>query len=595
MKKAKLLSLCLAGAMLFSGCAPKSDAPVDNKSGMTAGTYEATAKGFGGDLKISVTVDADKITAIDVLENSETEAIGGAALPTLVQEVLDSQSIAIDTVSGATVTSNGFIEALKDALTQAGADLDKMSQAVTGNTEKETVELTTDILVIGAGGAGLTASLSALQEGNKVVLLEKMSFAGGASSMAGAGTTATGSKWQIESGYEDSPEMLKADMLANGHNYNDEATLDIFVNTVGAAFDWLVDPEGANVEYDNSEPGRTYSGVGRGAGVVKTLLQRVEDAGGDVYLNTAGTELIIENGKVVGAKAESKDKIYTVNAKAVILATGGFGANDELVPAEYQEFVYAGAAGATGDAIEMTKAVDADLINMEFVNVQPNSIVMPSGLGQYCNPGVGGAYATSGAFLVNENGVRFANEQGKAYDLIQAMKQNKTNYLILDQASFDAFNKGMIGSAIYTEENVKEWLENNGSSNPVMVKGETLEDLAKTLNLPEGSLTAAAEKYNADVAAGTDEFGRKLTVEISNDGPYYAVQMWLRYYATLGGLHINDQMQVLNTNQEAVDGLFAAGEVVGGLEGDIYYGGSLFGWAMTSGRNAGVSASSMIK
>ena len=147
--------------------------------------------------------------------------------------------------------------------------------------------------------------------------------------------------------------------------------------------------------------------------------------------------------------------------------------------------------------------------------------------------------------------VRFANEQGKAYDLIQAMKQNKTNYLILDQASFDAFNKGMIGSAIYTEENVKEWLENNGSSNPVMVKGETLEDLAKTLNLPEGSLTAAAEKYNADVAAGTDEFGRKLTVEISNDGPYYAVQMWLRYYATLGGLHINDQMQVLNTKQEA--------------------------------------------
>lgn len=105
----------------------------------------------------------------------------------------------------------------------------------------------------------------------------------------------------------------------------------------------MVDPEGANVEYDNSEPGRTYSGVGRGAGVVKTLLQRVEDAGGEVYLNTAGSELIIENGKVVGAKAESKDKIYTINAKAVILATGGFGANDELVPAEYQEFVYAGA------------------------------------------------------------------------------------------------------------------------------------------------------------------------------------------------------------------------------------------------------------
>lgn len=168
MKKAKLLSLCLAGALIFSGCAPKNDAPVENTTGMTAGTYEAAAKGFGGDIKIAVTVDAEKITNIEVLENSETENIGGAALPTLVQEVLDKQSVAIDTVSGATVTSNGFIEALKDALTQAGADMEKMSQVVEGNTEKETVELTTDILVIGGGGAGLTASLSAFRKGIKL-------------------------------------------------------------------------------------------------------------------------------------------------------------------------------------------------------------------------------------------------------------------------------------------------------------------------------------------------------------------------------------------------------------------------------------------
>lgn len=413
--------------------------------------------------------------------------------------------------------------------------------------------------------------------------------------MAGAGTTATGSKWLAEDGVEDSPEKLKADLLANGHNFNHEPTVDIFVNTVGEAFDWLVDPEGANVEYQRPTTSRTYSGVGRGAGVVKTLLEHVEEAGGQVLMSTPATELIITDGKVTGVKAEGEKEVYTINAKAVILATGGFGANDDLVPEEFQKFVYAGAAGATGDAIEMTKAVDADLINMEFVNVQPNSIVLPSGLGQYCNPGVGGAYKTSGAFIVNEKGERFANEQGNAYDLIQAMKENEASYLILDQASFDAFNAGMEGSKIYTEDDVKTWLENNGSSNPVMVGGNSLEDIAKVLNLPEGSLTAAAKKYNQDVDSKTDEFGRDLSLKISEDGPYYAVQMWLRYYATLGGLHVNEDMAVLNTSQDPVEGLYAAGEVVGGLEGDIYLGGSLFGWAMTSGYKAGTSVSEAIK
>lgn len=312
-------------------------------------------------------------------------------------------------------------------------------------------------------------------------------------------------------------------------------------------------------------------------------------------MSTPATELIVTDGKVVGVKAEGEKAVYTINAKAVILATGGFGANDDLVPEEFQKFVYAGAAGATGDAIEMTKAVDADLINMEFVNVQPNSIVLPSGLGQYCNPGVGGAYKTSGAFMVNEKGERFANEQGGAYDLIQAMKENEATYLILDQASFDAFNAGMTGSKIYTDDDVKTWLENNGSSNPVMVGGDTLEDVAKVLNLPEGTLTTAAEAYNQAVDGGTDEFGRALSLKISDDGPYYAIQMWLRYYATLGGLHINEKMQVLNTSQKPIEGLYGAGEAVGGLEGDIYLGGSLFGWAMTSGYNAGTSVAEAIK
>lgn len=619
----KLVSMLLASSLLLAGCAGSSSAPtaavettaattaaveeavattaapettVAEEAGGSGGTFTGKAAGFHGDIVVEITVEEETITDIQVTEHSETENIGEAALPVLVRQALENQTIAVDTVAGATVTSDGFRAAMEEAVKTAGLDMDKFSQAVAAaETEKEEITLDTDIVVVGAGGAGLTASLSALQKGAKVVLLEKMSFAGGASSMAGAGTTATGSKWLAEDGVEDSPEKLKADLMENGHNFNHEPTVDIFVNTVGEAFDWLVDPEGGNVEYQRPTTSRNYSGVGRGAGVVKTLLEHVEEAGGQVLMSTPATELLTADGVVTGVKAESEAAVYTINAKAVILATGGFGANDNLVPEEFQKFVYAGAAGATGDAIEMTKAVDADLINMEFVNVQPNSIVLPSGLGQYCNPGVGKAYGTSGAFIVNEKGERFANEQGGAYELIQAMKENEASYLILDEASFQAFNQGMTGSKIYTDEDVETWLKNNGASNPVMVGGETLEDLGRTLNIPEGALTAAAEAYNQAVEAGTDEFGRALSLKLGSDGPYYGIQMWLRYYATLGGLHVNEQMQVLNTAQGPVEGLYAAGEAVGGLEGDIYLGGSLFGWAMTSGYKAGTTVADAIQ
>ena len=601
----KVLPFVLALALMLSACstgttettAAETTAAETTAAETAAGeTFTGTGTGYHGDITVAITVDGETITDIQVIEQSETENIGGQALPILVEEALANQTFNVDTVSSATMTSNGFREALEAAITSAGLDVEKFGQAAGGETaEKEEVTVDTDIVVVGAGGAGLTAALSALQNGADVVLLEKQAIAGGATAMAGGGTVVTGSQILEEDGVEDTPEQLKADLLANGHNYNDEGTVDIYVNSIGAAIDWLVDPEGGNVEYSRPATSRTISVVGRGAAAVSTLMDGVESAGGQVYLATPATELIIDNGTVTGVKAESDDTVYTINAKAVILATGGFGANDELVPEEYQQYVYAGAAGATGDALAMVESLDADLINMEFVNVQPNSIVLPSGLGQYCNPGVSGAYSTSGAFLVNENGERFANEQGNAYDLVQAMKTNTANYLIMDQASFDAFNAGMQNSNIYTAEDVETWLANNGSSNPVMVQADTLDDLAATLNLPEGSLTAAAEAYNAAVDEGTDEFGRTLTLKLSDDGPYYAVQMWLRYYATLGGLHINDQMQVLNTSQEPIEGLYAAGEVVGGLEGDIYMGGTLFGWAVTSGYNAGTSASTAIQ
>lgn len=580
----RLLAGFLAVLMVLVGCVAAG------AEGMTPGTYTAEAEGFHGTIKLEVTVDAEAITGIEVVEHSETAGIGEAALPVLVESVLEHQTTGVDSVAGATVTSEAFKAALTDALTQAGADMDKMSQPVEAD-ELEAVTMEADVVVVGAGAAGLSAGLKAVQDGKNVIILEKMGVIGGASAMAGSGTMATGSTWQKEDGYEDSPEQLVEDMMENGHNKNDRATVELFANTIGEAFDWLVDENGAAVPYQRSgEPTRTYSGVGRGAGVCQSLCDKFLAEGGTLLLNTPATALIINDGAVTGVMAEGEGKAYTINAKAVVLASGGYGANDELVPDEYKAFVYAGHAGAEGDAIAMVEPLDADLINMDLINTQPNSMILPSGLGQYCNPGVSRAYA-AGGFMVNQDGERFFNEQANAWDLMQAMKANDAQYLIMDQAAFDGFNAGMTGSKIYTMEDVETWLADDYEGQPVMKTAATLEELADKLGIPADALSASAQAFNEAAASGSaDEFGRTPAAAQSEEGPYYALEMHIRYYASLGGLHINDGMQVLNTQQEAIPGLYAAGEVVGGLEGDVYMGGTLFGWAIASGYEAGIAA-----
>lgn len=580
----RLVAGFLAVLLVLVGCVAAG------AEGMTPGTYTAEAEGFHGTIKLEVTVDAEAITGIEVVEHSETAGIGEAALPVLVESVLEHQTTGVDSVAGATVTSEAFKAALTDALTQAGADMDKMSQPVEAD-ELEAVTMEADVVVVGAGAAGLSAGLKAAQDGKNVIILEKMGVIGGASAMAGSGTMATGSTWQKEDGYEDSPEQLVEDMMENGHNKNDRATVELFANTIGEAFDWLVDENGAAVPYQRSgEPTRTYSGVGRGAGVCQSLCDKFLAEGGTLLLNTPATALIINDGAVTGVMAEGEGKAYTINAKAVVLASGGYGANDELVPDEYKAFVYAGHAGAEGDAIAMVEPLDADLVNMDLINTQPNSMILPSGLGQYCNPGVSGAYA-AGGFMVNQDGERFFNEQANAWDLMQAMKANDAQYLIMDQAAFDGFNAGMTGSKIYTMEDVETWLADDYEGQPVMKTAATLEELADKLGIPADALSASAQAFNEAAASGSaDEFGRTPAAAQSEEGPYYALEMHIRYYASLGGLHINDGMQVLNTQQEAIPGLYAAGEVVGGLEGDVYMGGTLFGWAIASGYEAGIAA-----
>lgn len=607
-----LLAGALTAAMLLSGCTAQPDAsaqpsgsttPAPSETGSAAifnpGTYEGTGKGYGGDIKVSVTVDETSITDIEVVEQTETEGVGGAALPTLVDKVLSAQSVNIDGVSGATYTSDGFLTAVREAITASGADPDALGQGQTGGDEaKETVTTSTDVVVVGAGGAGLAAALTAAQNGTDVVVLEKMAMVGGASSMAGGGTNATGSQWQQSYGIEDSPEAYFMDIMENGHFFSDARTLWLYANTQGAAFDWLVAEDGAALPYVNSQPspsaehtyGRTFSPEGGGAGVVSALQQKVTDLGVEILLETPAQELMVTDGTVTGVKALAADGTpYEITANSVILATGGYGANTDMLPETVTSLPYAGAVSATGDGLNMATAIGADAINLDKVNIQPHSIILPDGRGQHTFQGCLAMYNKTGSILVSDQGVRFVNEQGSANDIKAGMEQNEHSYLIMDAASFETYAQTCIASHNFTQEQLDQWLEANGTSNPVFAHADSLEDLAAIVGIPSGALTETVERYNGFVSAGEDtDFGRKVSTAMG-DGPYYAVEMNLRYYATLGGLHINDNMQVLDTDGQPIQGLYAAGEVVGGVVGDIYAPGSLFGWAMTSGHNAGLA------
>ena len=433
-----LLAGALTAALLLSGCTAQPEAsgqpsgsasPEPSETGsvtavFTPGTYEGTGKGYGGDIKVSVTVDETTITDIEVVEQSETESVGGAALPTLVDKVLSAQSVNIDGVSGATYTSDGFLTAVREAITASGADPDSLGQGQTGESEtKDTVTMSTDVVVVGAGGAGLTAALTAVQNGADVVVLEKMAMVGGASAMAGGGTNATGSQWQQSYGIKDSPEAYFMDIMKNGHFFSDARTLWLYANTQGAAFDWLVAEDGAALPYKNTEPspsaehsyGRTFSPDGGGAGVISALQEKLAGLGVEIMTETPAQELMVTDGTVTGVKALAADGTpYEITANSVILATGGYGANTDMLPESVTSLPYAGAVSATGDGLNMATAIGADSFNLDKVNIQPHSIVLPDGRGQHTFQGCLAMYNKTGSILVSDQGVRFVNEQGSA-------------------------------------------------------------------------------------------------------------------------------------------------------------------------------------
>lgn len=594
----KYLSLILVLAMVLCmaayGAAP---AQATQAGTYTPGTYTGVGAGKNGDITVEVTFSTEKIESIRIVSHTETPSLSDAAIEQIPTKIVEAQSLGVDAVSGATYTSNGIVEAVADAVKQAGGDVEALKNVQVAAGEHVEEELSTDVVVVGGGGAGMSAAVRLAELGQQVILFEKASFLGGAISVSGGNQVIMGSQLQADNGVEDdSVESMVADFEANGAGKNNEEILTLFAENVGAATDWLV--ASCGIEFDAGlhqlgeySHNRELAYTGGGAGFAERMRKAVERSGATVYLSTKVESLLVEDGAVVGVKAVSTDgtKEYTVHAANVVLATGGYGNNKDMLTDEMKSALYYGPSTSTGDGIRMAEAVNAQTANMEYGKRYPNGIEVDTGIAKSTIAGniVGW---TMSAILVNTDGNRVVNEKASNRTILEEELQQPGGmlYLLLDSETFEVW-KTKLAPAGISEGDIEKYLAANGTTTPVFAHGETLEEAAAAAGVNAENLAATVEKYNSFVEKGEDaDFGRNasyLTMKIGA-GPYYLIEQKPRFATTMGGLVVNTNMQVLNQEGSAISGLYAAGETCGQVMGDDSPSGANNAWAITSGKLA---------
>ena len=544
------------------------------------GTYTSTATGFGGDVTVTVKVSEKEIEEVNIEGEHETENIGTFAVDMLDDQILAAQSPNIDALTGATVTSNAILGALKKDLTEAGADLEAFPKAEDKSDIRKTYEeLETDIVIVGAGGAGMTAAINAVQAGKDVILLEKMPYAGGNTTKATGGMNAAETHYQDEQGIEDSVEQFVEDTMEGGHNINDKELVTTMAENSAEAIDWL-DSIGAPLPKISFSGGATNQrihapedGSGVGAYLVTAFLKKMDELGVNVMYNTTATQLMTLEGEVVGVLAESDEAYYTIHSKAVILATGGFGNNADMIVnyrSDLEGTVTTSAPGIMGDGIVMAEAVSADLVDIDQIQLHPTVEQKTSML-------ITESVRGDGAILVNQDGKRFTNEL-LTRDVVSAAELEQPGsyaYIIFDQR----LREGLKATEKYI-------------STGITVQGDTIEDLAKQLEIDPTVLAETLKNWNQYVADQNDpDFGRDTGMDADlSQAPYYAIKIAPGIHHTMGGVHIDTTGQVIDVNDNPIPGLYAAGEVVGGVHGGNRLGGNAVADIVVFGRIASESA-----
>jgi len=593
-KLKKFLAVLLALSMFVSlaGCGKAESAGTsESTTAIKDGVYEGIGFGKGGEIKVEATIKDDTITNIKVLENSETTGFD-TAMETITKSIISTNSIEVDMVSGCTLTSKGFIEAVNAALTAAGAtpDMLKKNDIASSDIEMKEVTETHDVVIIGAGGAGLTAAIEAKAAGADVIVLEKMPLAGGNTLISGAEYAAANNWLQKEEGIEDSIELHIQDTLIGGDNKAKEELVRVLAENALAGAEWLRDEVGVVWEdelmfFGGHSVKRSLIPAGAsGKEIITKQLAKAEEMNIPVLLKTKATCLITdENGKVIGVEAEGIDANYTFNTnKAVIIASGGFGSNVEMRvkynPEIDETILSTNSVGSTGDGIVLAEEVGASLLGMEYIQTYPICDPLTGTLLYYDDARLYGH-----TIIVNKEGKRFVEELGRRDVMSMSIKAQTGHvcYELLDQKGFE----------------VSKLQENHGPEleylfkNNLLVKADTLKEAADFFEIDAVELQATVDRYNGYVADGKDpEFNKRSLPSTIEVGPFYICKAVPAVHHTMGGIEINTNAQVLDKEGKVIGGLFAAGEVTGGIQGTNRLGSNALADITVFGRIAGQNA-----
>ena len=561
----------------------------DSKETASGDTFEGKAKGYKGDVVAKVTFDGDKIVSIET-DHGETEGLGADAIEKLIPEMVDNQTVNVDTVSGATFSSTALIEAVSAAITESGRDVADYQNEVAGNKEKTESSKDVDVVVVGGGGAGFAAAVTAKENGANVVLLEKMPQVGGNTLISGGEYAAPENDLQKEEGIEDSKELFADDVKEAG---GDPELIDVLAEHATEDAYWLRDDIG--VEWldslmffgGHSVKRSLIPAAHSGNELIKNYLKKCEELGIEVITEADVKEILTEDNKITGVKAETPDGELTVNAKSVVLATGGFGANDEMTyenDHEIDEYVKStNSPGATGDGIIMAEALNADTVDMDKIQLYP-----------VCDPEtgrllyVGDTRLVGGALLVNKEGKRFVEELGTRREISMAIKAqtDHVGYLLWDEKSNE-----VTGTMASNPEEAEEQFEKGN-----LVKADTIEELAEHFDLDKDQLLETVKTFNENSKKEEDpEFNLRMLGWTIEEGPYYMLKAAPAVHHTMGGLKINTDAQVIDKDGNPIEGLYAAGEVTGGIHGSNRLGSAAIADITVYGRIAGQNAANFAK
>lgn len=529
-----------------------------------AGEYTVETYGLNAPMTVVVTMDAEGIVAIDVPVHGETIGIGDCAIEAVSAAIIEAQSLNVDSVSGATYTSGVLVRAVNEALEMAGGSAEMLANHEIVKDTAVPENTTAQYVVIGGGAAGMTSALYADELGVEVILLEKMDILGGTSVMAGVGTQAGSSKLQLAQENPYTADEFHEYLSKLGVDVNEQVSTVAPISAEyaytlayesGAMMDWLVEDVGLAMttgDHSNShKPADETAGL-FGEQLVRALKEKLAASNVDVRVANRATEILMKDGKVCGVKVETENGEYTIETENVAICTGSYGGSEEVLakfaPSRLGYVSTASKAG-TGDGLLLADAAGAKIVNAESITYR----TIASG-----TDNVGGAIGlhnamSAGAIIVNKNGKRFVNETGSNEAIVLGIQaqEDGLGYVIMDQTAMDErYNV----SSLYIP----------GTYENLFVKADTLDELAEMMGLNAENLKATVEAYGKAVEAGKDEaFGReKAMLSKLDTPPYYAASGKPSNHICAGGIETDGQARVLDTQNQPIEGLYAAGETV---------------------------------